>query len=113
MYAKNMLKLNSKLVRINVRSQVVQETNFRFLKAFLEKFSVLFPTAKELEVILAMFVQLEKFWLFVMPPQPESLPLLTCQMALCSTAVDHVLVNSMDAKSDMVKAWPQNMHACW
>ena len=37
----------------------------------------------------------------------------TCQMALCSIAVDHVLVNSMDAKSGMVKAWPQNMHACW
>ena len=50
-------------VCIYVCSQVVQETNFRFLKAFLEKFSVQFPTAKELEVILAMFVHPQEFWL--------------------------------------------------
>ena len=49
------------ICNIDVCSQVVQETNFRFLKAFLGKFSVIIPTAKELEVILAMFVQPQKF----------------------------------------------------
>ena len=48
----NMLLLNLYLyiyMLLRFRWQVVQETNFDFLKDFLESFAVRFPTAKELE----------------------------------------------------------------